>query len=130
SGSPDPRRGDGHERGTKEASKVFDRASAAWPPKLTNKQFAELYDILEESQPWTPRTIHALIEERYGVTYDPAHLSRKLRKSGMYYAKPRPMDPRSPENAEEILAERLGEELGEKDVEEQEADPVVLRFFR
>ncbi|WP_280518331.1 hypothetical protein [Halococcus dombrowskii] len=40
------------------------------------------------------------------------------------------MDPRSPENAEEILAERLAKALGEKDVEEQEAGPVVLGFFR
>jgi transposase len=100
------------------------------PPKLSNEQFAELCDVLEEGQPWTPRAIHALIEERYSVTYDPSHLSRKLRESGMYYAKPRPMDPRSPENADEILAERLGEALGEKETEEQEDDPVVLGFFR
>ena len=76
------------------------------PPKLSDEQFSELCEILEEGQPWTPRAIHALIEERYSVTYDPTHLSRKLRASGMHYAKPRPMDPRSPENADEILAER------------------------
>jgi len=39
------------------------------------------------------------------------------------------MDPRSPENAEEILAERLTEALGE-DKDEEEEDPVVLGFFR
>jgi hypothetical protein len=100
------------------------------PPKLTNAQFDELCDILEEGQPWTPRAIHALIEERYGITYDPAHLSRKLRASGMHYAKPRPMDPRSPDDADEILAERLGEALDEEDTEKQEDDPVVLGFFR
>ncbi|EMA51298.1 IS630 family transposase [Halococcus salifodinae] len=66
------------------------------PPKLTNEQFDELCDILEEGQPWTPRAIHALIEDRYGVTYHPAHLSRKLRAAGMNYAKPRPMDPDDP----------------------------------
>lgn len=100
------------------------------PPKLSDEQFAELCEILEEGQPWTPRAIHALIEDRYGVTYDPAHLSRKLRASGMHYAKPRPMDPRSPENADEILAERLDEALGEEDADEQEEDPLVLGFFR
>ena len=47
----------------------------------------------------------------------------------MHYAKLRPMDPKSPENADEILAERLGKALGEKDPEE-EADPIVLGFFR
>ncbi len=100
------------------------------PPKLSPEQFDELCDILKEGQPWTPRAIHTLIKERYGVTYDPAHLSRKLRTSGMHYAKPRPMDPRSPENADEILAERLAKALGEKDTDEQEDDPVVLGFFR
>lgn len=64
------------------------------PPKLTPTQFDELCEILTEGQPWTPRVIHALIEDRYGVTYHPAHLSRKLRAAGMKYAKPRPMDPR------------------------------------
>lgn len=100
------------------------------PPKLSDEQFAELCEILEDGQPWTPRAIHTLIEERYSVTYDPAHLSRKLRASGMHYAKPRPMDPRSPDDADEILAERLAKALGEEDAKEEEDDPVVLGFFR
>ena len=100
------------------------------PPKLSDEQSAEPCEILEEGQPWTPRAIHTLIEERYGVTYDPAHLSRKLRASGMHYAKPRPMDPRSPENAEVILAERFAKALGEKDTDKEEDDPIVLGFFR
>jgi len=48
----------------------------------------------------------------------------------MHYAKPRPMDPRSPDNAEEILAEHLTKALGENDIDEQGDDPVVLGFFR
>lgn len=47
----------------------------------------------------------------------------------MHYAKPRPMDLRNPENADEILAERLAKALGEGDTDEQEDDPVVLGFF-
>lgn len=84
------------------------------PPKLSPAQFAELCEILEEGQPWTPQQIHALIEDRYGVTYHPAHFSLKLCAAGMNYAKPRPMDPRRPEDAGE----------------DEEADPVVLGFFR
>ena len=99
------------------------------PPKLTAAEFDELCVILEDGQPWTPREIHALIEDRYGVTYHPAHLSRKLREAGMNYAKPRPMDPRRPADADEILAERLSEALGEE-TDEDEEDPVVLGFFR
>lgn len=98
------------------------------PPKLSPAQFEELCELLEEGQPWTPRQIHTLIEDRYSVTYHPAHLSRKLRQAGMNYAKPRPMDPRSPDDADEILAERLEAALGED--EQPEVDPVVLGFFR
>ncbi len=51
----------------------------------------------------------------------------------MHYAKPRSMDPRSPADAEEVLAERLDQALGEENrdsSEEEEDDPVVLGFFR
>ena len=81
-------------------------------------------------QPWTPRAIHALIEDRYNVTYHLSHLSRKLRAVGMNYAKPRSMDPPRPDNAEEILAERLAQALGEEEQETERDDPVVLGFFR
>lgn len=98
------------------------------PPKLTPTQWEEICAVLEDGQPWTPREILSLIQDSFGVSYHPTHLARKLRASGMHYAKPRPMDPRSPENAEEIFAERLSKALGEGDVEED--DPVVLGFFR
>ena len=104
------------------------------PPKLTSEQWDELCAILEEDQPWTPKQIHALIEDRYNVTYHSAHLSRKLREAGMNYAKPRPMDPRRPDDADEILAERLVEALGEDDptetAEDEQKEPVVFGFFR
>ena len=101
------------------------------PPKLTPAQWDDICAVLEDGQPWTPRQIHALIEDRYGVTYHPTHLARKLRASGMHYAKPRPMDPRSPDDAEKILAERLSQALGEDTgKDEEEKDPVVLGFFR
>ncbi len=100
------------------------------PPKLSSEQFEELCEILESDQPWTPTQIHTLIKDRYGVTYHPAHLSRKLREAGMNYAKPRPMDPRHPDDAEEILAERLDQALGEEAHEEKDDEPVVFGFFR
>ena len=99
------------------------------PPKLTPAQWDEICALLKDGQPWIPREIHTLIEDRYGVTYHPTHLARKLRASGMNYAKPRPMDPRRPADAEDILAERLSEALGEE-TDEDEEDPVVLGFFR
>lgn len=100
------------------------------PPKLTPEQWAEFCDLLREGQPWTSREIHAFLEERYGVTYSPSHLARKLRAAGVNYAKPRPMDPRSPDYAEEILAERLDGALGEARADTDADGPVVLGFFR
>ena len=47
----------------------------------------------------------------------------------MNYAKPRPMDPRRPDDADEILAERLAEALGEDDHQAGGDDPVVFGFF-
>ncbi|WP_254810206.1 IS630 family transposase [Natronosalvus amylolyticus] len=106
------------------------RFGGGWPPKLTLAQFDELCTILEDGQPWTPRQVHALIEDRYGVMYHPSHLSRKLRAAGMNYAKPRPMDPRRPADAEEILAERLGQALSEDEHKACGDEPVVFGFFR
>ncbi|QSG13205.1 hypothetical protein HSBGL_2811 [Halapricum desulfuricans] len=51
----------------------------------------------------------------------------------MNYAKPRPLDPCRPADADEILAERLGQALGEDesdDEDSKEDEPVVLGVFR
>lgn len=58
----------------------------------------------------------------------------------MHYAKPRPMDPRSPDDAEEILGERLDQALAEDDINSstsehaddsaEVSEPPVLGFFR
>ena len=71
------------------------------PAKLSSEQFDEFFTLLEDGQPWTPQEIDDLLWDRYGVTYDRAHLARILRADGMQYAKPRPMDPRQPPDAEE-----------------------------
>jgi len=94
------------------------------PAKLSPDQFEEFFTLLEEGQPWTPQEIDDLLWERYGVSYDRAHLARILRADGMQYAKPRPMDSRQPPDAEEDFRERLGEALA-KDNDE----PLVLGFL-
>jgi transposase len=66
------------------------------PTELRQRPAAEVYlgtvrrtlYILENGQPWTPQQIPAFIEDRYGVTYHPTHLSRKLREAVMNYTKP------------------------------------------
>ena len=95
------------------------------PAKLSPEQFKEFFTLLEEGQPWTPQQIDELLWDRYGVTYDRTHLARILRDSGMQYAKPRPMDPRQPPDAEADFRERLGEALTKRPRDE----PLVLGFF-
>ena len=101
------------------------RFAGGRPAKLSTAQFEELFALLEEGQPWTPQQIDELLWERYGVTYDRTHLARLLRDSGMQYAKPRPMDPRQPPDAEADFRERLGEALTKRPRDE----PLVLGFF-
>jgi len=95
------------------------------PAKLSPEQFAEFFALLKEGQPWTPQEIDTLLWERYGVTYDRAHLARILRADGMQYAKPRPMDPRQSPDAEEEFRERLHQALAK----DRGNKPLVLGFF-
>lgn len=105
------------------------------PPKLSHQQSRDLQRLLEEGQPWTTNEVVSLIEEEFGVNYHPGHVSRLLRHTyNMSYAIPRPETPSRPENAEEILAERLEDALGEIDedrfMEATDHGETVLGFFR
>lgn len=105
------------------------------PPKLSHQQSRDLQRLLEEGQPWTTNEVTQLIEDEFGVSYHPGHVQRLLRNTyGMSYAIPRPEMPTRPDNAEEILAERLEDALGEIEAErtEEATDPgeTVLGFFR
>ncbi len=102
------------------------------PPKLSHQQSRDLQRLLEEGQPWTTSEITRLIEDEFGVSYHSGHVGRMCRTVyGMSYAIPRPETPSRPENAEEILAERLTKAFGEES-DEEAVDPgeTVLRFFR
>jgi transposase len=118
---------------------LIPRFGGGRPPKLSHQQSRDLQRLLEEGQPWTTGEITRLIEDEFGVNYHPGHVRRLCRTVyGMSYAIPRPETPSRPENAEEILVERLDEALGESehdrddDIEEEAVDPgeTVLGFFR
>jgi len=83
------------------------------PPKLSEQQQERLKRVLAEYQPWTTTEVRLLIENAFDVSYSERHISRLLRRYGMNYSIPRPEDPNRPENAEEILDERLQEALAE-----------------
>lgn len=106
----------------------FDRASRAADPRSSpSSNSTTSFAQLEVEQPWTSREIDDLLFERYGITYDRAHLARILRGDGMQYAIPRPIDPRQPADAEEQLFERLHAALEEPATSAPE--PIVLGFF-
>lgn len=111
---------------------LIPRFGGGRPPKLSHQQSRDLQRLLEEGQPWTTREITQLIEGEFGVSYHPGHVQRICRTVySMSYAIPRPETPSRPENAEEILTERLFEALGEES-DEEAVDPgeTVLGFFR
>jgi transposase len=77
------------------------------PPKLDESQQEELIELLREGQPWKKQEIQHLLNEEFDVEYHPHYLPTFLDKLGLHYAIPRTKRPDRPENAEEILDERL-----------------------
>lgn len=83
------------------------------PSKLDDDERTRLRELLEVDQPWTTQEILHLIEEEFDVSYHPNYIYELLRSFDMHYAKPRPKRPERPENADEILEERIDETLEE-----------------
>jgi len=77
------------------------------PPKLTDQEKEQVKEKLKEKGNWMASEVKALIRKEFHVSYSDRHVSRILRGFGMHYAKPYPHDYRRPENAEEILMERI-----------------------
>lgn len=99
------------------------------PPKLTEEQRAQLADVLERHQPLTTEHVQRLIEEGFGVSYSQRHLSRFLKQLGMKYAIPRPESPDRPDDADEILEDRLEAALEELDDDVVTDGGVVIGFL-
>jgi transposase len=83
------------------------------PPKLGEDEQQELLELLREGQPWKPQEIQHLLNEEFDVEYHPVYLSEFLKNLGLSYAVPRPRRPERPDDAEEILDERVGDALDE-----------------
>lgn len=117
---------------------LIPRFGGGRPPKLTHQQSRDLHRLLEGGQPWTTGEIMQLIEDEFSVRFHPNYLPRLLRSVyKMSYAIPRPETPSRPDNADEILAERLDEALSEQETSPNEedkeaADPgeTIVGFFR
>ena len=92
------------------------------PPKLDEDDRERLVALLEADQPWTTQEVRHLIEEEFDVTYHPNYIHDLLRSFDMHYAKPRPKRPERPDDAEEILEERIDEALEEESDDEPMTD--------
>ncbi|AAV46465.1 transposase [Haloarcula marismortui ATCC 43049] len=79
------------------------------PPKLGEDQRQRLLDLLRDGQPWKKQEIQHLINEEFDVEFHPVYLSTFLENLSLSYAIPRTKRPSRPENAEEILDERVGD---------------------
>ena len=81
------------------------------PPKLTPEHREMLREALGSKDHWLIGEVRDLIARRFNVEYSQRQVTRILRELGMHYYKPYPEDSRRPENAEEVLQERLDEAL-------------------
>ena len=77
------------------------------PPKLDEAQQEQLIERLREGQPWKKQEIQHLLDEEFDVEYHPNYLPTFLDDLGLHYAIPRTKRPDRPDNAEEILDERV-----------------------
>ena len=87
------------------------------PSKLGEEQQQRLLELLREGQPWKKQEVQHLINEEFDVEFYPVHFTTFLEKLGLSYAIPRTKRPSRPENAEEILDERV-EDAFDEDSEE------------
>jgi len=92
------------------------------PAKLDEHQQERLKRLLEEGQPWRTQEILHLIEKEFDVTYHPNYIHELLRGFDMNYAKPRPKRPERPDDAAEILEDRIGEALDENEEGDNDED--------
>jgi transposase len=77
------------------------------PPKLDDTEQQELIDLLREGQPWKKQEIAYLLEREFEVEFHPHYLPTFLDELGLSYAIPRTKRPDRPDNAKEILDERV-----------------------
>lgn len=93
------------------------------PPKLDKNRKEQLKENLKTKDNWLTSEVRALIRKEFDVDYSERNVARILKDFGMHYAKPYPQDYRKPENATEILGDRL------KDALKGSNDEFILGFI-
>ncbi|ELY86130.1 IS630 family transposase [Natrialba taiwanensis] len=83
------------------------------PPKLDEDEQDRLLELLRDGQPWKKQEIQHLINEEFDIEFHPVYLSEFLDNLGLSRAIPRTKRPSKPENADEILEERVDDAFDE-----------------
>lgn len=99
------------------------------PSKLSEAQRDRLKQVLEAHQPVTTTAVQRLIEEAFDVSYSKRHVSRLLREFGLNYSIPRPEHRARPDDAEDVLEQRLEAALADLDDADLVPDGGVLVGF-
>ena len=99
------------------------------PPKLSEYEQDQLCAVLEAHQPLPTTHVQRLIEDGFDVSYSQRHVSRLLKKLGMKYAIPRPESPDRPDDADELLEDRLETALDQLDDDIVTDGGVVVGFL-
>ncbi len=86
--------------------KLTPKFGGGLPPKLDETEQQQLLERLREDQPWK-KEIQYLLDEEFEVEDHLNYLPAFLDELGLHYAIPRTKRPDRPENAEEILDERV-----------------------
>jgi transposase len=92
------------------------------PPELGEEQQDHLLELLRDGQPWKKQEIQHLINEEFDVEFHPVYLSTFLKKLGLSYAIPRTKRPSRPDNAKEILDERVADAFDENQAPHNKRD--------
>jgi transposase len=84
------------------------------PPKLGEDQRERFLELLRDGQPWKKQEIQHLINKEFDVEFHPVYPSTFLEELGLFCVIPRTKRPSRPENAEEILDERVADAFDEE----------------
>ena len=99
------------------------------PPKLTDKDLKDLRSILRSKDHWTTKEVTVLIREVFKRELSEDQVRRILRdKLGMRLSKPYPHDYRRPDNAEEILKDRVKATLSGLETKGYKREEIAIGF--
>ena len=90
------------------------------PPKLDDQEQEQLIERLRDGQPWKSQEIQHLLNQEFDVEYHPNYLADFLHELGLSYSIPRTKRPSRPDNAEEIIDERVVDALDEDETGDAE----------